>query len=432
MSISQSALSTAYPEFMRAFHLDAGTVAWLTTGFMLMMTLMMPVSPWLLHNVPFKRLFQIVEGIFALGTLLCVWAPTFSVLLIGRLLEAIGVGIIFPSFQTVLLTITPLDARGQVMGLAGLVMGSALAVGPIISGVLLTWFSWRALFILFLAVACIVLILAKWTITSALQLQKSGLDWLSFCLSAGFPITLMALSLLAKDGSRVVGAAFLIVGIALLLSFIYRQLHLKAPMLQLRVLQTGMFRKSVLLTGISYVGLIVTTVMLPLFLQTHLHVSPLVSGLALVPAAVMLSLLNPISGKMLDRFGSRVVATVGMSLIAGGYLLLGLLAAHLNVLGAILLAICTESGNAFVMMPSVTAGANALPKQLVPDGTAVTTTARQLFGAAGVLVATVLLSLMEQQLGNQAAGFSWTFLVFAVIAAAGLLLALSLPRKEAA
>ncbi len=134
MSISQSSLSTAYPAFMKAFGLGADTVAWLTTGFMLVMTLMIPVSPWLLHNVPFQRLFQAIELIFAVGTALCIWAPSFAVLMIGRLLEAVAVGIIFPSFQTVLLTITPHSERGKVMGTAGLVMGSALAVGPIISG----------------------------------------------------------------------------------------------------------------------------------------------------------------------------------------------------------------------------------------------------------------------------------------------------------
>ena len=101
MSISQSSLSTAYPAFMKAFGLGADTVAWLTTGFMLVMTLMIPVSPWLLHNVPFQRLFQAIELIFAVGTGLCIWAPSFAVLMIGRLLEAVAVGIIFPSFQTV-------------------------------------------------------------------------------------------------------------------------------------------------------------------------------------------------------------------------------------------------------------------------------------------------------------------------------------------
>lgn len=188
MSISQSSLSTAYPAFMKAFGLGADIVAWLTTGFMLVMTLMIPVSPWLLHNVTFQRLFQAIELIFAIGTGLCIWAPSFTVLMIGRLLEAIAVGIIFPSFQTVLLTITPHSERGRVMGTAGLVMGSALAVGPIISGVLLTWFPWQALFLFFLVVSLLVLAVSTVTIASVMPLQPTQLDWVSLLLSASFGV----------------------------------------------------------------------------------------------------------------------------------------------------------------------------------------------------------------------------------------------------
>ncbi|ERL64880.1 LmrB [Schleiferilactobacillus shenzhenensis LY-73] len=135
MSISQSSLSTAYPTLMREFAIPASMVQWLTTGFMLVMCLLIPTSPWLLHNVPFKKLFVGVVLIFSAGTVLCIVAPTFWLLVLGRMLEAVAVGIIFPSYQSVLLIITPTARRGSVMGLAGLIMGSALAVGPIVSGV---------------------------------------------------------------------------------------------------------------------------------------------------------------------------------------------------------------------------------------------------------------------------------------------------------
>lgn len=429
MSISQSALSTAYPSFMHAFGVGADTVAWLTTGFMLMMTLMIPVSPWLLANVPFRRLFQTVEATFAVGTALCVWAPSFPVLMLGRLLEAVGVGIIFPSFQTVLLTITPESERGQVMGTAGLVMGSALAVGPIISGVLLTWFPWQALFIFFLLIAVGVLVVSAKTIGDVMPLTPRRLDWQSVVLSASLPLMLLALSLLTQNGRRGMGFVILLVGGIMAIFFTRRQLRLTHPMLQLRVLATPLFRQAVFMTGFSYVALIVTTVLMPLYLQTILHVSPLVSGLSLVPAAVLLSFLNPVSGRLLDQRGPRHVAVLGMSLITVGFTALALLAGHLPVVGTIVLAACCEAGNAFVMMPAVTAGANALPKALVPHGTAVTTTARQLFGATGVLVATVILAAAQAALGNQTRGFNVTFAVFAVIGFVGLMLALHLPRK---
>ncbi|WP_155287446.1 MFS transporter [Lacticaseibacillus zhaodongensis] len=430
MSISQSSLSTAYPAFMRTFHLGSDTVAWLTTGFMLVMTLMIPVSPWLLHNVPFKRLFQAIEIIFALGTALCVWAPSFTVLMSGRLLEAVAVGVIFPSYQTVLLAITSENQRGSVMGTAGLVMGSALAVGPIISGVLLTWFPWQALFIFFLLVALCVLAASTVTIQSVIPHTPSRLDWVAVILVASFPLLLYTLTVMAKEGLTPRTMLLLIVGLFMAVAFISRELRGKHPMLQLRVFTKGIFTKAVLMTGISYIALIVTTILMPLYFQTYLHVTPLVSGVSLVPAAVMLSIMNPISGRMLDAFGPRRVSVVGMVLIVVGFGLLAILAPHLNLFGAIMLAVCTEVGNAFVMMPAVTAGANDLPAKWLADGTAVTTTCRQLFGSAGVLLATVALTLAQTHLHSVVGGFAVAFGIFAVIGVAGLLLAMTLPGKR--
>ncbi len=431
MSISQSALSTAYPAFMRSFGVSASTVAWLTTGFMLVMSLMIPVSPWLLANVGFKRLFQSVVLTFAIGTALCVWAPSFGVLLGGRLLEALAVGIIFPSFQTVLLTITPEAQRGQVMGVAGLVMGSALAVGPIISGVLLTWFSWQALFILFLVVALGVFAVSFRTIKDVMPHAPSQLDWLSVILAASFPTILYTMSEITHSGLRLSLIVLLVVALGLGVWFVVRQLQKVRPLLQLRVFATKRYTQSVLLTGISYIGLIVTTIIMPLYFQTILHVSPLVSGLSLVPAAVCLSLLNPRAGKLLDQFGPRLVVLIGMGLITAGFLLMGLFTAVLNLPLAICGAIITESGNAFVMMPAVTAGANALPKTLIADGTAVTTACRQLLGSAGVAVATLILAQVQAASGNDLLGFRVTFLAFAFVGLAGLLLGLRLPSQRA-
>lgn len=430
MSISQSALSTAYPAFMRSFHLGASTVAWLTTGFMLVMSLMIPVSPWLLSNMKFKHLFQSVVAVFALGTLLCIWAPSFPLLMTGRLLEAVAVGIIFPSYQTVMLTITPQERRGAVMGVAGLVMGSALAVGPIISGVLLTWFPWRALFALFFIIAIAVFVVSFVTIKDVMPLQPNQLDWLSVVLAASFPALLYVLSSATNQGMTATLGIITVLGCLGAIWFVRRQLNQERPILQLRVFATRLFTQSVLMTGISYIALIVTTIIMPLYFQNVLHVSPLVSGLSLVPAAVGLSLLNPRAGKMLDRLGPRKVALTGMTLIVIGFTLMTLLVGHLPLWLAIICAMVTEAGNAFVMMPSVTAGANALPRDLIADGTAVTTTVRQLLGSLGVAVATMILQTVQQGTGSAVSGFRATFASFALVGVVGWLLATRLPRVQ--
>ncbi|MFT8412441.1 MAG: MFS transporter [Schleiferilactobacillus perolens] len=434
MSISQSSLSTAYPTLMREFAIPASMVQWLTTGFMLVMCLLIPTSPWLLHNVPFKKLFVGVVLTFSAGTILCVVAPKFWLLVVGRMLEAIAVGIIFPAYQSVLLIITPVQHRGSVMGLAGLIMGSALAVGPIVSGVVLNFTSWRGLFVLFLIVMAVVLALTPWAITDVVGQYPSAIDGLSVVLGLGFIGVLYVLTeSVSAHPQWGLLAGLLVASIAAVVWFVWRQLHRSKPLLNLRVFTSGIYTKSVFLTGISYIALIVTTILMPLYYQDVLGTSALVSGLAMVPAAVVLALLNPISGRLLDKIGGKWVILIGQSLIVIGMVAMIWAASQRYLVLSILMAAFIESGNAFVMMPSVTMGANDLPEDLVAHATAVTTTARQLFGSAGVAVATALLTLFTRKnaalgnIGSQIAGFQWTFAIFAVIGIIGALITFTLP-----
>lgn len=437
MSIRQSSLSTAYPTLMREFAIPASMVQWLTTGFMLVMCLLIPTSPWLLHNIPFKKLFVSVVLTFSAGTLLCVVAPTFWVLVLGRMLEAVAVGIIFPSYQTVLLIITPVPGRGSVMGLAGLIMGSALAVGPIVSGVVLNFTSWRGLFVLFLVVMAIVLLLTPWAIQDVVGQYPSEIDGLSVVLGLGFIGVLYVLTeSVSADPQWGLLGGLLVASVLAIAWFIYRQLHRDKPLLNLRVFTSGIYTKSVFLTGISYIALIVTTILMPLYYQNVLGTSALVSGLAMVPAAVVLALLNPISGRLLDRMGGKWVVLIGQSLIVIGMAAMIWAASQRLLVLSIIMAAFIESGNAFVMMPSVTMGANDLPEDLVAHATAVTTTARQLFGSAGVAIATALLTLFTNQnaglgkIPSQVVGFQWTFFIFALVGVGGALIALTLPKGQ--
>lgn len=332
MSISQSAVSTAYPTLMAYFHLPATTIQWLTTGFMLIMCVMMPVSPWLLHNVPFKRLFISILSLFIIGTCFIVWAPSFTLVLLGRALEAIAVGVLFPSFQTVLLTITPTHQRGQIMGLAGLVMGSALACGPIISGLVLNYFSWQGLFIFFILIILIVLIGAHFTIIDVLPQHLERLDYRSVLSMTGLIGLLYVISTLGQPQlPKSLLAVLALISLLALGYFVWRQVHQAKPLLNLHVFKSLNYSIAVLLTGISYLSLIVITVIYPLYFQTYLGFGPLASGLALVPAAIVLSLLNPLTGQLADKIGFKPTLVLGLLLISGGWLSLILLFHHFKL-----------------------------------------------------------------------------------------------------
>lgn len=397
MSISQSTMTTAYPILMASFHVDASTVQWLTTGFMVTMTLVMPLSPWLLDNITLKTLLNIIVAVFLVGTGIAMVTPSFAGIIIGRLLEGIAVGALFPTFQSVIMENTDKEKRGVTMGVVGLVMGSALAVGPIISGIVLQWISWRALFALFFIVLAILIISLQRVIQNTHRIKRSKFDWLSAITLIGFGGVLYAIASLPTSGLTVFWWLVMVGSLVLLALFVTRQLKLKQPFLDLMVFKYQGFIPAMLLTGLSYSGLIIATVLMPLFYQRVFNLTPLWSGLLMVPAAVFLSQLNPRAGRLLNQIGLKKLVYLGMTMMIIGYSLLGVFGTQSWIFGLVA-AMLLEGGNAFIMMPAVTAANNALPKHLVSHGTAIVTTMRQVIGAGSVVVASILVTTFNQSM----------------------------------
>lgn len=424
MSISQSSLSTAYPTLMKFFGVNATTIQWLTTGFMLMMCIMMPVSPWLMNNVNFKWLYLGVMILFELGTLMIVFADTYWMALVGRLLEGMAVGIRFTTFQAVLLLISPKEHRTQTMGFVGLVLGSALACGPIISGIVLNYMKWQNLFWLFMIIIAILIVMSLFSMQDVVDRHAYHLDFVSVIYSVGLIGLLYFINSLSNTHAFPAWLWIeLAISIVLTVLFVYRNLHEKEPMLDLHVLKYANFDIGVLLTGFSYISLIVTTVVYPMFYQDILGKSTLVSGLALVPPAVLLSILNPLTGKLASSIGMKPTLITGMAMILVGWggLFIGL--NHLNMWTMIILACLIEGGNAFVMMPATTLGANSLPEELIPHGTAVTTTARQLLGSLGVALAMMII-IAGGHTVQERVGYGHAFAFFFILEVVGMIFAL--------
>lgn len=416
MSISQSSLSTAYPTFMRYFNLPASTVAWLTTGFMLIMSVVMPLSPWLMDNFKFKPLYLTLLVNFVVGTLIVIFAPNFPIMMVGRLMEGFSVGVLFPSYQSIILEITPQNKRGSVMGTIGLVMGSALAVGPIISGVILQVMNWQAIFAFFLVVLSAVFILALKTVVSPLKLKSTNFDFVSVFMSLG----IIGLLYFINEISHMTSGSYLnwiILGVSMILLYLFvrRQLKMPEPLLRLDILKIGNFDLGVALTSLSYMSLITVTIIMPLYYQQVLRMTPFWSGMALVPAAALLSWLNRRSGQLADRIGFKPVITIGFGLFIVGWGMLLLLSGLKSVWVAIICSMIIEAGNAFAMMPATTLGANSLTNELIPHGSSIIATFRQILGSTAIVLATVILGN-----GNFNAVFA-TFLVME-IAAMGLAL----------
>ncbi|EPC52375.1 putative MFS-type transporter ycnB, partial [Lacticaseibacillus paracasei subsp. paracasei Lpp123] len=235
--LTQTILTTAYPTLMADFHISASAVQWLTTGFMLIMGIMIPVSAWLLDKFNVKYLYLTAMTIFFLGSLICWLAPDFQVLLAGRLTQAIGVGMSMPTFQTVMFTIFPPGKRGSAMGLAGIVIGLAPAIGPTLSGWILLNHTWRALFAVIMPIAAGVVLLAIYSMRKVLPTSNPKIDIPSIIASTlGFGGLLYGFSTVGDAGwtdSQVLIS--LAIGIIFVALFCVRQLRLETPLLELRV-----------------------------------------------------------------------------------------------------------------------------------------------------------------------------------------------------
>ena len=225
--LNQTILTTAFPTLMDAFDISTSTVQWLTTGFLMVNGIMIPISAWLTSRVPSKRLYLSAMAVFLIGTILCYTAPTFQVLLAGRLIQALGVGVTMPLLQTLMLTIFPANQRGSAMGLAGLVIGVAPAIGPTLSGWIIDNYHWRTLFGMIIPIVFIVLIAGLLFMKDVLETDKKKLDWISAALSTiGFGSLLFGFSEVGDKGwGDAVVITTLIVGVIFVILFGIRQLR---------------------------------------------------------------------------------------------------------------------------------------------------------------------------------------------------------------
>lgn len=386
--LNQTILTTAFPTLMKAFSINTSTVQWLTTGFMMVNGIMIPISAWLTSRVDSKKLYLGAMVAFLIGTITCYVAPNFGTLLTGRLIQALGVGITMPLLQTLMLTIFPANKRGTAMGLAGLVIGVAPAIGPTLSGWVIDNYQWRTLFGMIIPIVVVVIIAGFWLMKSVLPTKKSKLDWLSAGLSTlGFGSLLYGFSSVGEKGwGDPIVITTLIVGVIVIILFGWRQLTMEHPFLELRVLKVPEFSISALLSSVSMMAMVGVEMVLPLYLQIVRGDSAFDSGLTLLPGALMMGVMSPITGRVFDKIGAKRLAITGMFLLTIGTIPFAFITKTTPVLNLIILYTIRMFGVAMTMMPVTTAGMNALPLNMMSNGTAVNNTIRQIASSVGTAV----------------------------------------------
>lgn len=441
--LNQTLLGTALPKIAEALEINYAAAQWLQSIFMLVNGIMIPITAFLIGRFTSRALFLTAMGSFAVGTLVCAIAPNFEVLIAGRVLQAAGAGIMLPLMQTIMFLVYPLEKRGAAMGMFGLVIAFAPAIGPTLSGYLVEHFPWRSVFYVVLPIAILDIIVAYFILKNVTERTFPKMDTLSIILSTlGFGGLLYGFSIAGNPETGFASQNViisLIVGALTLTWFILRQLKLDTPILEFRIFKYSVFTLTTAIGMIAFMSMIGGAVILPIMMQDMLGFTAFESGLMLLPGAALMGFMNPITGRLFDKFGARYLSIIGLLMVVVTTFMFSNLTPETSFLYLAIVNAARMLGIAMVMMPVTTAGLNQLPDKLMPHGTAMNNTMRQMSGAVGTAL---LVSIMTSQTipseGVEGAlhGVNVSFFVAGVLSIAGWILAFFIkktsPREEAA
>lgn len=428
--LNQTLLATALPVFMEDLNITANTAQWLTTIFMLVNGVMIPIIGFLIQKFTTRGLFLTAMGLFAVGTAMCAVSPTFPVLLAGRIVQAAGAGIIMPLMQTILFVIFPIHKRGAAMGTFGLVIAFAPAIGPSLSGWVVDNYPWPTLFKIIFPIALVNIIFAYYALHNVTERTFPPLDITSIVLSTlGFSTLLYGFSAagsLGWSGAPVLGA--LLASPVFLIWFFIRQTRLEQPILEIGVLRYPMFTLNTAIGMLAFISMIGGTTVLPLYMQNMIGFPAVESGLALLPGAVLMGLCSPITGRLFDRYGAKGLALIGMGALTVTSFMYTVLDEHTTFTYIASVNAARMLGTAMVLMPATTAALNELPQSMIPHGTAMNNTMRQVAASVGtaVLVTVMTSAALDPKTHGVSGlihGVNISFLVAGVISALGVALA---------
>jgi EmrB/QacA subfamily drug resistance transporter len=435
--LNQTLMTTALPSIMKQMDLSSSTVQWLTSIFMLVNGIMIPITAFLTQRFTTRTLYFAALTFFIVGSVICVATDQFGVILAGRAVQAMGAGIMMPLMQTVLFLVYPSDKRGQAMGMFGLVVGFAPAIGPTLSGWVVSQYSWKVIFYILLVVAIVDLLFAIKFVKNVTDVTKPKLDKISVTLSTlGFAALLFGFSEAGNLGwTHPLIYSMIIVGMLILTLFVLKQLRMEKPFLNVRVFTYKSFTMNMILVCIVFISFIGSQTVLSFYLQDLHGYSPLKSGLALMPGGIITGILSPVTGRIFDKYGGKLLSITGVSIVVITSFAFTQLNAHTSFAYVTTFFAISLAANAMVFNPLTTAALNNLSRDLVPHGTSMNNTMRQVGAAMGsamlvTVMNTAILNPHKYGIDGLVHGVRVAYIAICAIAVLGLILAIFNPTSK--
>lgn len=438
--LNQTIMSTALPSIMKEFSITATQGQWLTTAYMLVNGIMIPISAYLVERFTTRQLYLIAMLFLALGTFVAAISTEYWMLIGGRMIQAVGAGIVLPLQMIVILYMYPIEKRGYAMGIIGLAMNFAPAIGPTFSGWVVQNFEWNRLFYFILPIVIIDIIIALFVMKNVGEVSRPKLDYLSVIYSTlGFGGLLFGFSNASSNPffSMMVLLPLAVGAISLIL-LVQRCNHSAFPLLDFGVFRYKGYSMSNLISFVITAGMYGSILLIPIYLQTIRGFSPMVSGMVLLPGSILMAIMSPITGRLFDRYGAKRLAAIGLALITAATVAIGFIDLETPIGMIVTLQMVRTLGFSTTLMPLQTAAFNAVPMGLASHASAMFNTQRQLAGSLGTALFVVIMTIVSQTatangqntLVADLAGFRIVFLIVGLFSLIAFIMTLFMKEER--
>ena len=422
----QTALNTAVPVIMFDFQISASAAQWLTSAYSLTMGVMIPATAFLIRRFSAKKLFIIFMALFSAGAFLSALASSFPVLMFGRILQALGCGVIMSLTQVVTLTVYPPEKRGVMMGIYGLAVGAIPVFSPTLAGFVVDGAGWPAIFWAAAILGAVVLFVGFKFVSNPLETVKQRFDTPSMILcAAGFGGLTLGLGNISSH-DVIATLVPLLIGCVSLILFAIRQFRMKEPFLDVRLLKNRELRFGVAGSMLMYCAMIAGSTLLPLYLQSMRGFSAADSGLVTMPGSLAMAAISPFAGKIYDKIGIRKPLYIGSALLTVSCAGLCFLTADTSILYISALFFLRLLAIGLMMAPLSTWGLSTTSAKDMANGSALLTSLRTIAGSIGSAVFVAVMTAVSASNGNANPIYGVNIAFIGITAVSAVLFAASL------